>query len=115
MSWREAARGFHFFSYGLGGRGRVFIKLCLVWRVNYPLFTFHASFSFPPFSGGEEEQKVPQVLDMFPKEFPVTTHFYPICFGKCCPPFTFIGGPKGRNWLIAIKEKLNLKGTSSNE
>jgi hypothetical protein len=24
-------------------------------------------------------------------------HFYPICFGKCCPPFTHIGGQKGKN------------------
>jgi hypothetical protein len=36
------------------------------------------------------------VPNMFPK-FP---HFYPICFAKCCPPFTYIGGPKGENVLF---------------
>jgi hypothetical protein len=25
----------------------------------------------------------------------IAPHFYPICFGKCCPSFTYIGGPKG--------------------
>jgi len=28
-----------------------------------------------------------QVLNMFPKMFSIAPHFYPICFGKCCPPF----------------------------
>jgi hypothetical protein len=31
---------------------------------------------------------------MFSKKFQITPHFYPICFGKCCPAFTYIGGPK---------------------
>jgi hypothetical protein len=39
--------------------------------------------------------KSSQVLGMFPKEFSITPHFYPICFGKCYPPFTYIGGQKG--------------------
>jgi hypothetical protein len=26
-----------------------------------------------------------QVPNMFSKEFPIAPHFYPICFGKCCP------------------------------
>jgi hypothetical protein len=79
--------------------------------------------------------KSSQVPDMFPKEFPIVPHF-----GKCCPPFTYIGGPKGgtwyfkiepsvmrslhsfffffgvmgqSNWLIA-KTKLKLEGTLSN-
>jgi hypothetical protein len=38
-----------------------------------------------------------QVPDMFLKEFPIAPHIYPICFGKCCPHFTYIGGPKRRN------------------
>jgi hypothetical protein len=37
------------------------------------------------------------------KEFPIAPHFYPICFGKCCPPFSFIGGPKGQEVLPQIK------------
>ncbi len=37
----------------------------------------------------------------FPKEFSIAPHFYPICFGKCCPPFTYIHGqPKGRNSML---------------
>jgi hypothetical protein len=27
-------------------------------------------------------------------------HFYPICFGRCFSPFTYIGGPKGRNSIL---------------
>ncbi len=38
--------------------------------------------------------------DMFPKVFPIALHFYPICFGKCCPPFTCIAGPKLRNSIL---------------
>ncbi len=34
------------------------------------------------------------------KEFPIAPHFYPICFSKCCPPFTYIHGPKGRNSAV---------------
>jgi hypothetical protein len=38
------------------------------------------------------------------KEFPTSPHhFYPICFGKCCPPFTYIGGPKGQIFILQIK------------
>jgi hypothetical protein len=83
--------------------------------------------------------KTSQVPDMFPKEFSVAPHFYWICFGKCCPLFTYIAGPKGKNskllsrtsvWGESIvffflsdgpiklallpKIKLNLGGTSSN-
>jgi len=35
-----------------------------------------------------------------PQSFPITPHFYPICFGKCCPPFTRVGGSKGRNSIL---------------
>jgi hypothetical protein len=30
----------------------------------------------------------------------IAPHFYPICFGKCCPLFTYIGAPKGMNTLF---------------
>jgi hypothetical protein len=68
------------------------------------------------------------------QEFPIAHHFYPICFGKCYSPFTYIHGPKEgtpyfkiepsilvrlrriffwvigqSNWLIAKKTKLNLE------
>ncbi len=70
----------------------------------------------------------------------IALHFYPICFGKCCPPITYLCGPKGRNsilqnstfhfqlvlfffpkwWANQIgslqkKHKLKLGGTSSNK
>jgi len=38
----------------------------------------------------------PQVPNVFPNMFSIAPHLYPICFGKCCPPFTYTGGPKGR-------------------
>jgi hypothetical protein len=31
-----------------------------------------------------------------PNIFSIPLHFYPICLGKWCPPFTYIHGPKGR-------------------
>jgi hypothetical protein len=33
-------------------------------------------------------QYVPQVPNLFPNMFSIALHFYPICFGKCCPPFS---------------------------
>jgi hypothetical protein len=35
--------------------------------------------------GGEFFSLVPNV---FPNMFSIVPHFYPICFGKCCPPFS---------------------------
>ncbi len=32
---------------------------------------------------------------LFPNMFFIAPHFYPICFGKCCPLFTYIDAPKG--------------------
>jgi len=34
-----------------------------------------------------------------PIMFSIAPHFYPICLGKCCPPFTNIRGLKGRNYI----------------
>jgi len=50
--------------------------------------------------GGVSKQRVPKFLTCSPKEFPIAPHFYPICFGKCCPLFTYIGGPKKRNSIF---------------
>jgi len=47
--------------------------------------------------------KSSQVPDMFPKEFPIAPHFYPICFGKCCPPFTYIGGQRGGTLCFKVE------------
>jgi hypothetical protein len=38
-----------------------------------------------------------EVPNVFCNMFSITPHFYLVCFGKCCPPFTYIGGSKGRN------------------
>jgi hypothetical protein len=46
------------------------------------------------------EAKSSPVPDRFPKEFPIAPHFYLIGFGKFCPPFIYIGGPKGRNSIL---------------
>jgi hypothetical protein len=48
----------------------------------------------------EFKAKSSQVPDMFLKEFPIALHLYPICFGKCCTPFTHIGGPRGRKSIL---------------
>jgi hypothetical protein len=45
-------------------------------------------------------QYVPQVHNVFPNMFSIAPHFYPICFGTCSPPFTYIGGPKRRNYIF---------------
>ncbi len=37
-----------------------------------------------------------QVPNVFINMSSIAPHFYPICFGKCCPSFTYIAGPKGR-------------------
>jgi hypothetical protein len=37
------------------------------------------------------------------KEFPRVPHSYLICFGKCCHPFSYIGGPKGRKCTLSIR------------
>jgi len=78
---------------GVRRGGLLFFKLCLVWRVECSLST--CTFNFPSkffFSllllGRGFKPKSFQVSDMFLKEFPIPSHFYPISFGKCCPPFT---------------------------
>ncbi len=40
------------------------------------------------------------VPNIFPNIFSIPLHFYPICLGKWCPPFTYIHGPKGRNCIV---------------
>jgi hypothetical protein len=40
------------------------------------------------------------VPNIFPNIFSIPPHFYLICLGKWCPPFTYIGGPKGRNCTV---------------
>jgi hypothetical protein len=40
---------------------------------------------------------------MFPKEFLIAPHFYPIFQSKCCLPFTYIGEPKGSIFKLENK------------
>jgi hypothetical protein len=40
---------------------------------------------------------VPNVL---PNMFSIASNFCPICFGKYCPPFTYISGPKRRYSIL---------------
>jgi hypothetical protein len=42
----------------------------------------------------------PQVPNVVPNIFSIAPHFYPICFGRCSSPFTYIGGPKGWNSIL---------------
>ncbi len=57
-------------------------------------------FSFSVGGGGRFFIKKYLVPNVFPNMFFIVPHFYPICFGKCCPLFTYIGGPKGRNSML---------------
>jgi hypothetical protein len=64
-----------------------------MWRaVHCPLSPRTSDISIQVFfvlGAGEERMvkaKNSQVSGMLPKEFPIAPHFYPICFGKCCPP-----------------------------
>jgi hypothetical protein len=65
--------------------------------VHFPLGQWIVDFPYKFFFGGEVRgwgfiAKIS--LSMFFSEFPIASHFYPICFGKCYPPFTYIVGPR---------------------
>jgi hypothetical protein len=73
-----------FFPFKFGGAGRGFFSFfpgshCV-------LTMFPLSFQWVP--------------NMFPNMFSIAPPFYPICFGKCCPPFTYIAGTKDRNSIL---------------
>ncbi len=56
------------------------------WTVDFPCKFCILFFLNCVFGGGKGvTAKSSQVPDMFSKEFPIAPHFYPICFGKCCP------------------------------
>jgi hypothetical protein len=44
-----------------------------------------------------DSQYVPQVPNLFLNMFSIAPHFYPICFGKCCPTFAYNTWAKGKN------------------
>jgi hypothetical protein len=80
--------------------GVCFFNLCLNFGVESGLSIVHFPLGrltvgvpfFLGLAGGVVKPKSSQVSDLFPKEFPIAPYFYPICFGKCCPPFTYIHG-----------------------
>ncbi len=72
-------KGSPFFFLWVGGEREGFFQV--VFGVENELSNVHfpCKFFFSPiWRGVREEQKVPQVLDMFPKGFHVAPHFYPI-------------------------------------
>ncbi len=84
--------GLPFFFLWVGGKGFFFSKLCLVWRVNCSLFTFHLDQSTFHASvyilflrvGGGVNAKSSQVPDVFVKEFPIEI-FLPVFFSTPTP------------------------------
>jgi hypothetical protein len=73
----------------------VFELWCGEWTVHCSLSTWTVDSWLSIFlglAGGVVKPKSSQVSDLFPKEFPIAPYFYPICFGKCCPPFIYIDG-----------------------
>jgi hypothetical protein len=44
-----------------------------------------------------------------PNMFSIAPQFYPICFGKCCPPFTYIFGQQRGRTLYFKKELLDFR------
>jgi len=110
-----------------GEREFFFSSWCLVWRVDCSLstWTVHSPlfmqafcllvclfcfvlFCFvSPLGWGRVKAKSPQVPDLFLKMFPLAApHFYPICFGKCCPPFIYIDGLKGKIAYFIIEPSM---------
>jgi len=73
----------------VGGREGFFIF------ARFPMCSYYVPFKFPM-----GFQDVPQFRNVFPNMFSISPHFYPICLGKWCPSFTYIGGPKGRNFIL---------------
>jgi hypothetical protein len=48
------------------------------------------------------------VLNVILKLFPIAPHFYPICFAKSCPLFTYAAGPKGLALHLPIKKFISI-------
>ncbi len=86
--------------------GVFFSKLCLVWRVNCSLFTFHLDQSTFHASvyilflrvGGDVNAKSSQVPDVFIKEFPIAIHFYPIQMFSSFHLYRWTKGEKHQAW-----------------
>jgi hypothetical protein len=73
---------FPFMFWGVGGRGKIFFHFSRLPNV-FALCSFQVPNGFPIFS---------------PTFSPYLLTF--ICLGKWCPPFTYMGGQKGRNCIV---------------
>ncbi len=93
---KNALKGGRFLLFGMptllfkflwweGRRRRIFFHFSLVPNA-FPLCSLQLLNEFS--SGSQYVPQVPNMSSMAP-------HFYPICFGKCCPPFTYIMWAKG--------------------
>ncbi len=67
-----------------GGGERGLFVFQVVFGVESGMFTFHLDIqlSIQVFFFSS-----PSGMGIQSKEFPIASHFYPISFGKCCPPF----------------------------
>jgi hypothetical protein len=92
-SWSEGVSPPPFFSCGLGGGGYGQST------VDFPSKLFC---SFSSWGGLKGVSK---------KRVPIAPHFYPICFHKCSPPFTYLADQKGRNFILQNKT-LYFRGAS---
>ncbi len=81
----------------------LFFLLCLEGR-GWGIFSYFPASqcvrNMFPFKFPMGSQHVPQFRNVFPNMFSIPPQFYPICLGKWCPPFTYIGGPKGKNYIF---------------
>jgi hypothetical protein len=73
---------FPFMFWGVRGRGKIFFHFSRLPNV-FALCSFQVPNGFPIFS---------------PTFSPYLLTF--ICLGKWCPPFTYMGGQKGRNYIV---------------
>jgi len=100
----------------VGVGGGFFFKLCFVWRMDYPLFTFHLDnqlsiqvFFFVFFCFVKKflkvlsKQRVPKFLTCTPKSPQFCTSLLPHMFWQMLSFFTNIGGPNGRNSILQNK------------
>jgi len=73
---------FSFYVLGWGGKEKIFFI-----SPNFPMCLHYVPFKFP------------MGFQYFPLTFSPYLFTF-ICLGKWCPPFTYIGGPKGRNCTV---------------
>ncbi len=62
----------------------------------FPMCSHYVPFKFQ-MGSHQVPNTFPKFSNVFSNMFSIAPHFYPICFGKCCSPFTYIGGSIGRN------------------